>query len=361
MSGDVRSDASARLALREALLDWFRAQQRELPWRETEDPYAIWISEIMLQQTRVEAVKPYYARFLEAFPTVEALAQAELSQVLALWSGLGYYRRARNLHAAAQKVVEEFGGTMPASRKEILSLPGIGRYTAGAILSIAYGQEEALVDGNVQRVFARLFCLSDPVGSSALARDCWEYAEALVRGEAPGDFNQSLMELGAMVCTPRRPTCMLCPVHAHCGSFAQGTQDAFPVPKAAKEVRERDVLWALVRRAGKILLVRRPDEGLFAGLWEFPGLYLEEGQDADAAVLLTYLNELGLSTALHERPNLHEHLLTHRRLKIQLYHCKAVRGRVNLPRERWRWVKLDALPQLGLSSITRKLLDSLSP
>ena len=255
---------------------WYAANRRDLPWRRTRDPYAIWISEAMLQQTRVETVLPYYARFLERLPTIEHLARASEDDVVALWSGLGYYRRARALRQAAQAVVERHGGRFPSERALALDLPGVGPYTAGAVLSIAYERPEPLVDGNVARVFARWFDLDDPLGTGTLKRELDRLAARLVPtarrpDPGPGTWNQALMELGALVCTPRDPACDSCPVAGLCRARRAGTVEQRPVA-AARTVPidvELDVLLAVDGR-GRVLLERRPAGGRMARMWELP-------------------------------------------------------------------------------------------
>ena len=263
-------------ALRASLLEWFEVHQRSLPWRETSDPYAIWVSEIMLQQTQVATVKSYYERWMALFPDVETLANAAIEEVLDVWAGLGYYRRARFLHRGAKEVVDNLDGQLPDSASGLKKLPGIGPYTAGAIASIAYGEAVPLVDGNVERVFARLFAIAgDPKGTTN-QKSFWKIAEVLVDPDAPGDFNQSLMELGATVCTPKNPTCLLCPVREHCQGFAMGDPTQFPATVKRSKQKEVSVASIVILARGEdhdgseVFLVRRPEEGLLAGLLEFP-------------------------------------------------------------------------------------------
>lgn len=267
-------------AIRRALLAHYDARARELPWRRETDPYRIWVSEVMLQQTRVETAIPYYERWLERFPTLEALAEAPIDDVLRAWAGLGYYRRAHNLHRAANVVRERHHGELPDDPDALRRLPGIGDYTAGAIASIAFGRPEPAVDGNVRRVLCRLHDLPDP-GAAELRR----LAAALVPEDRPGDFNQALMELGATLCTPRAPRCPTCPLAAYCRARAAGTQLERPLPKPSKPIPEDDVGTAVViSEDGALLLVRRPDDGLLAGLWEFPGTAVAPGEaPVDAA------------------------------------------------------------------------------
>jgi len=274
------TDAFDAGAIQRALLDFFDACGRDLPWRRDPDPYRVWISEVMLQQTRAETVIPYFERWLERFPTLEALAGASIDDVLQAWAGLGYYRRAHNLHRAANVVRDRYRGQLPGDPAELRRLPGIGDYTAGAIASIAFGLPEPAVDGNVRRVLSRLHDLPDP-GGAELRR----LAAALVPDDRPGDFNQALMELGATVCTPRSPKCDACPIATFCRARAAGTQLERPRPKPSKTLPENDVGTAvIVADDGAVLLVRRPADGLLAGLWEFPGAIVEPGETpADAA------------------------------------------------------------------------------
>lgn len=250
-----------------ALLRHFDGHRRAMPWRATGDPYAIWVSEVMLQQTRVDTVIPYWERWMERFPSVERLADADLDDVLVEWEGLGYYSRARNLHAAARVVRERHGGRLPSEPDGLRELPGVGEYTAGAVASIAFGVATPAVDGNVRRVLSRIYDLARPSHGEIRER-----AAALVPDDRPGDFNQALMELGATVCTPRSPDCGVCPVRASCAARARGVQELRPLPKPRKTVPEEAVRTiVLSRQDGALLLVRRPEEGLLARLWEFPG------------------------------------------------------------------------------------------
>ncbi|MGK7311578.1 MAG: A/G-specific adenine glycosylase [Candidatus Longimicrobiales bacterium M2_2A_002] len=261
-----------------ALLTHFDAHRRAMPWRETSDPYAIWVSEVMLQQTRVETVVPYWTEWMERFPTVDDLADADLDDVLKRWEGLGYYSRARNLHGAARMVRERFGGRVPETVEELRELPGVGEYTAGAVASIAHGVPTPAVDGNVRRVLSRLYDLEAPT-----AAELRSLAADLVPADRPGDFNQALMELGATVCTPRSPDCDACPLAGWCEARRLGVQEQRPRPKARKAIPEETVRTVVIARDdGVLLLVRRPEDGLLGGLWEFPGSPAAEdgsGQD----------------------------------------------------------------------------------
>ena len=254
--------------LRQLLLEHYDTHRRELPWRKNQEPYRVWVSEIMLQQTRVETAIPYYDRWMERFPTVEALADGDEESVLKAWEGLGYYSRARNLHRSARLVRERLGGVIPQDSHSLKTLPGIGEYTSGAIASIAYGEVVPAVDGNVRRVLSRLFDLEDPMDASLRKR-----AGELVDSDRPGDWNQALMELGATVCTPRSPRCSACPLTGECRALAEGTQELRPASK--RRPRVRAVSYAVVvalNPAGEVLMVRRPRDGLLGGLWEFPAV-----------------------------------------------------------------------------------------
>ena len=254
--------------LRTLLLEHYDAHRRDLPWRESREPYGVWVSEIMLQQTRVETAIPYYVRWMERFPTVEALADADEQTVLKVWEGLGYYSRARNLRRSALIVRERLGGVLPENSRSLKTLPGIGEYTAGAIASIAYGQVVPAVDGNVRRVLSRLFDLDDPTDAALRKR-----AGELVDRDRPGDWNQALMELGATVCTARSPQCTVCPLTGQCRAMAEGTQDLRPAPKRRPRVRTVCyVVLVALDPEGELLMVRRPPDGLFGGLWEFPAV-----------------------------------------------------------------------------------------
>lgn len=337
------------------VVSFYRASGRELPWRQTADPYAIWISEVMLQQTRVETVLPYYRRWLERFPTVDALAAASLDDVLAAWSGLGYYSRARNLHRGAAEVTDSYGGALPRDAAALRRLPGIGRYTAGAIASLAFGAREPVVDGNVARVLARLYAIEVDVRSGAGGRMLWKLAGELIPVDAPADFNQGIMELGATVCTPRSPRCDDCPLSSGCRAHAAGRQGELPVmPKRTKStdkpLLDRDALWA-GGRGDKLLLGRRPATGLYGGLWELP----QTESRADLCAALP-----GLELEAGDPATVREQELSHRRLRIRVWRGILSRTpRKVLDYTRMRWHPLASITDLGLSSATRAIADAL--
>jgi A/G-specific adenine glycosylase len=312
----------------------------------------------MLQQTRVEAVIPYWERFLSRFPSVRDLAEAEPDAVLGAWAGLGYYSRARNLQRAAREVVERFGGALPADAEALESLPGIGRYTAGAIASIAFDRPAPLVDGNVARVLARLLGIRDDVASAAGKARLWEAAEALVAAApAPGDWNQALMELGATVCLPRAPRCARCPVARSCDARAAG--DAEALPRKARKTAPRPVegVAVLLLRAGKALAVRRPPRGLLGGLWDLPGGDLAPGERPGAALVRALAEGVGLRAARPRRVGEVEHLFTHRALRLHVYRAEAGPGRVRRSGfDAHRWLAPSALAGLPHGGVTAKAL-----
>ncbi|MEW5741618.1 MAG: A/G-specific adenine glycosylase [Myxococcota bacterium] len=336
---------SARLA-RPALLAWFDHHKRDLPWRRTDDPYAIWVSEVMLQQTQVERVLTYYPRFLERFPTVTSLAQADLTEVLAVWRGLGYYGRARNLHLAAKAVVERFGGKLPSTLDELKSLPGFGRYTAGAVASIAFGLEAPLVDGNVARVLSRLLLIEGEPGDKAREAALWSAAADLVLGPRPGDLNQALMELGATVCQPSSPMCLLCPLQAGCGALASGRIDELPPPRKAAPKKTLDLAVAVAHRDGCVLLARRHEGGLFGGLWEMPCAPIETSGATTLRKMLGKRPVVGPEMVILQRT------LTHRQLRLHL-HPVDMTPTLRAPPPQyleWRWVPFAETRTLGMSS-----------
>lgn len=311
------------------LLAWFDQQKRDLPWRINKDPYRIWVSEIMLQQTRVETVKPYYQNFMEKFPTVHALAEAPEEEVLKAWEGLGYYSRARNLHAAAREVKESYGGQIPDTPAELSKLKGIGPYTAGAILSIAFDQPEPAVDGNVMRVFSRLLLLEDDIAKASTRIKIEQLVRQIIPAERAGDFNQALMELGALVCLPRNPQCLTCPVFDYCYARREGLQDQLPIKGKAKPPRLVQLLVVAVADGDRWLIEQRPEQGLLAGLWQFP--MVEPTADSD--------DEERLRQHLHEHYGLQiselvplthvQHIFSHLQWELDVYCCGLIEGELS--------------------------------
>ncbi len=336
--------------LQSALLAWFRANKRDLPWRRTRDPYAIWLSEVMLQQTQVATVIPYYERFLSRFPTVQDLAAAPTDDLLALWSGLGYYARARNLHRAAQLIVGRHGGTLPSSLSALRELPGFGPYTAGAVGSIALGLDAALVDGNVARVYCRIE--GWPVDANEALERAWAIAaERLPRGDA-GDFNQALMELGATVCTPRLPRCDVCPVRPLCASAGTGSPERYPLPKPRAPRKSLSVVSVVVRQEDGVVALKREGKGLFGGLWELPGRSIDSGEPPDDVARGLARALLGPAAEVAPVARI-DHTLTHRDVTVALYEARG--GGLTLPPEA-RLVRPAEWAGLGLSTLVAKLL-----
>ena len=302
------------------LVDWYAANKRILPWRRTQDAYHVWVSEIMLQQTRIEAVIGYYHRFMEAFPTVEALAAAPMEAVLKLWEGLGYYSRARNLHKAAQQVVE-LGG-FPSDYEAILKLPGIGDYTAGAIAAIAFGQPVTAIDGNVMRVVSRIYALEEDIMLPASKKKVKTILESVYPKDRASDFVQGLMELGELVCIPGNPRCEACPIREHCRALAEGKQNVLPlrVPKTKKKVEERIVL--IVEEEDKVLLMRREEQGLLSGLWEYPNVMAFQPEEAAQAMKEIYGIAIEPTDFIGEAV----HVFSHIKWNMKIYRGKVADG-----------------------------------
>jgi A/G-specific adenine glycosylase len=343
------------------LLDWYARHARTLPWRhQSADPYAVWISEAMLQQTRVETVLFYYERWMARFPSLTVLAAATEQDVLQVWEGLGYYSRARNLHRAAQQVMDRFGGALPASRTELESLPGIGRYTAGAIASIAFGQDEPALDGNIKRVYSRLFNVDLPARSPEGERRLWALAaEHLPPGRA-GDFNQALMDLGATICMPRNPSCLLCPLSALCQARELGVQADRPVLEARAPIPHYIVTAAVLRRDGSVLIARRPSHGLLGGLWEFPGGKLESGESLQQGLAREIREELGAEIEVGQPVGVYQHAFTHFRITLHAFHC-VLTGSEPQPLEasELRWVPPADLVQFPMGKVDRMISQEL--
>ena len=334
------------------LLDWYAVHHRPLPWRETSDPYRIWVSEVMLQQTQVRTVIPYYQEFTRRFPDVSSLAGAELQAVLKVWEGMGYYARARNLHRAAGIVMTRHGGRMPDDIRMIRQLPGVGAYIAAAVLSIAWGRPFAVVDGNVRRVLARLQKIDVPVNGSLSQKNIFTVsAENLLFKQAPGRFNQAMMELGALVCTPRGPGCGRCPAAGCCAAFLSGTVDQYPRRIRRPRTPEIHVATGVVHKGRKILITRRKPEGLLGGLWEFPGGKVRKGETAEAACEREIKEEVGLEVRADGHITRVRHAYTHFRIVMDVFHCRYLAGRVRLygPVD-FRWIRpgeIDAYPFPG--------------
>ena len=351
-------DEETCVAVRAALAGWYARFQRPLPWRQSPDSYGVWVSEVMLQQTQVQTVIPYYLRFMVRFPDLSSLARADLQSVLKLWEGLGYYSRARNLHQAAGIVAAELGGHLPDSWKALRALPGVGEYIAAAVLSIAFGQALAVVDGNVKRVLARLFLVDTPVNRPRSHKVFNALAAQLLDPEDPGRHNQAVMELGALVCTPRSPACGKCPLQDHCLARCKGVISLYPRRDRRQPVPTRRWVAAAVLKEQKLLLVQRPEQGLLGGLWEFPGGPLEDGTDPAQACIAQLKAALNLDVTVASRLETVMHAYTHFRLQMDLYLCRWRGGRVRLNGPaRFKWLRLEQINDLPLHGVAHKALE----
>ncbi len=344
-------------AIRRSLLGWFRCKARPLPWRETRDPYAIWVSEVMLQQTQVATVIPYYRRFLQAFPSAKHLAQAPLEGVLKIWSGMGYYRRARNLHRAAQVLAEQHAGVFPSTYKAAVSLPGIGDYTARAILSIAFNQPYAVLDGNVARVIARLMALGGNLHQPVFRRKVESELDALLCRRRPGSFNQALMELGQTVCLPRGPLCPGCPLQLWCQARKRGNPEAFPAPRPRRAMESHYLAAAVIRRGEKLAMVRGLSAGLLDDLWNFPSAFGDSHQDA-LARLEARLTQLARQPVLLGEPLAEtSHGITFRSIRVLIYPGEF-KGRPATPS--LRWFPEARLKESAISQLARKIVEKIN-
>ncbi|HMQ55220.1 MAG TPA: A/G-specific adenine glycosylase [Anaerolineae bacterium] len=355
-----RIPADTRQTVRAELLAWYRQQGRDLPWRGELSPYRIWLSEVMLQQTQVTTVIPYYHRFLARFPTLPDLAAAPLEEVLKAWEGLGYYARARNLHRAARELVEKWHGQFPESYQELHQLPGFGAYTAGAVASIAFGEAVPAVDGNVKRVLARLFAVESDVTRGPGAQQIRELAAALVDPDSPGDWTQALMELGATVCLPKSPRCLLCPVRELCQGRRQGIELSLPVKPAKKALPHYEVTAAVIRDGNKLLIAQRPPEGMLGGLWEFPGGKCEAGETLPACLRREIEEELGVEIEVGPLITVVKHGYTHFKITLHAFECRLVAGHPQaLGVADWRWVTLEELDAFPFPRTDRQIIEVL--
>ncbi len=343
------------------LLEWYYVNKRDLPWRNTDDPYKIWISEIMLQQTRVDQAMPYYNRFMKLFPTVHDLAEADQQTVLKAWEGLGYYSRARNMHQAAKSIVYEFNGKLPDTWDGITSLKGIGPYTAAAILSIAYERPYAVVDGNVIRVLTRYFGIRDDVRSTKVKNNIQELADKLIYEEKPGEFNQSLMEIGATVCIPASPKCNECPLSTDCLTMRTAQFNAIPYKSPAKKRPHHHIGVGIIRnKKDEVLIALRPNDAMLGGLWEFPGGKQEEKEEIMETVRRELQEELGVDVEVNEQLMNLKHAYSHFTITLHAYLCRLISGTPK-PKssQEIRWVPIQALNDYPFPKANRKLTERL--
>ncbi len=338
------------------LLHWYAANARDLPWRKTRDPYRVWVSEIMLQQTQVETVIPYYRRWLKRFPTLKALAAAPLADVLTLWEGLGYYSRARNLHRAAQQVMAEFGGRLPPDTASLQKLPGIGRYTAGAIASIAFNADAAVLDGNVKRVLARVFNLTVDIRSPAGEKELWQLAESLIPTGRAGDYNQALMDLGATLCRPQNPICLLCPLLGVCEAQRLGVTNERPVARKKAPSPHYDVTAAIIRNRGRVLIAQRPADKLLGGLWEFPGGKCEPDESLPDCLKREIKEELGMRIRVGEQRLTLNHAFTHFKITLYVFEAEWISGKPRaLQVAAFKWVRPAQLGDYAMGKTDRAI------
>ena len=352
-----------RIRIRTRLLDWYAVEARELPWRKTCDPYPILVSEFMLQQTQVSTVLRYFDRFLERFPSFHALASASIDDVLKAWEGLGYYRRAHNLHRTAQTVVEEHGGRLPATVSELRALPGIGPYTAAAIASIAFGLDEPVLDGNVIRVLTRLGCIPGDPSRAATRRVLLRDARDLANCECVADLNQALMDLGARICLPRSPRCHRCPLSDECDAHHRRLEAAYPERSTRRRIPHIDVVAGIVwdgvpfDHEVRFLVSRRRDEDMLGGLWEFPGGRVEEGESLEVALRRELREELEIDVEVLQPLLEVDHAYTHFRMTLHVFHCRVTSGEPRaIECSDWRWATLEDLADLALSAADRKVV-----
>jgi len=347
--------------IQQLLMEWYRLHLRQLPWRDTDDPYRIWVSEVMLQQTQVQTVLPYYQQFLRDFPNVQMLANANLQSVLKVWEGLGYYARARNMHRSARIILEQHAGIFPDSWDMLRKLPGIGDYIASAVLSIAFNQPYAVLDGNVKRVLARFYEIPEPVNKSSSYGTFRRMADGLLDRRHPGIFNQALMELGALVCKPKKPDCNGCPLHSRCRANQAGHVDQFPKRIRKPKTPIYNIAVGVVYKNNLMLITRRKPEGLLGGLWDFPGGKIGKNERPDQACVREIKEEVNLNVAVTGHIAQIKHAYTHFKIIMEVFSCRYVSGDVRLdgPVD-FRWITLKEIDQYPFPKANHKFIHLLS-
>lgn len=355
----MRVETKKKSVFSASLIKWYNKNKRELPWRKTKDPYKIWVSEIMLQQTQVETVLPYYKRFLQTFPNLKSLANAELSQVLKMWEGMGYYARARNLLKAAQIIAKEHKGKMPSNSDELIKIPGIGPYTAAAVASIAFNENVPVVDGNVARVLSRVLRIEEP-----LIKNKNKFANAakklLPQGQS-ADFNQAMMELGALICVPQSPKCAECPVSVFCKAYQElADPSVLPVKTPKKETPHYDVVVGIIWHKGRIFIDQRPENGLLGGLWEFPGGKQEDGETLEECLEREILEELDIQVKVDKHFLTVRHAYTHFKITLHSFQCKLLKGAPK-PQKAvdWKWVRPQEMTKYAFPKANKRILETL--
>lgn len=347
------------MKLAELLLNWYDECKRDLPWRRDKDPYKIWVSEVMLQQTRVEAVRAYFERWIERFPTLESLAEAQEEEVIQYWQGLGYYSRVRNLHQGVREVAASYGGKVPMTKEEVGGLSGVGDYTSGAILSIAYDQRQPAIDGNVLRVFSRLFCIHGDIGTPMIKRQIRQQVEQEMPMSRPGDFNQALMDLGATICIPKVPRCEICPLQNHCCAKKEGVQQELPIKKKKVPPVPVVLIAGVLQDGDYFLLRKRPSKGLLAGMWEFPAVEIPIGEDPIEVFQRGFLCETGQEVEVRTLLLQCIHVFSHRRWDISFYQCTHDAGNRSLGKDVF-WVNKNEWNKLSFAGPHRKMANLLS-
>ncbi|MDZ7715868.1 MAG: A/G-specific adenine glycosylase [Balneolaceae bacterium] len=347
-------------AFRSNLLSWYDQNKRDLPWRDCGDPYAVWISEIMLQQTRVDQATPYFHRFMDRFPTVYDLAEADQQDVLSVWEGLGYYSRARNMHHASKTIVNEFNGNIPDNWDNIKKLKGVGPYTASAILSIAFAKPYAVVDGNVIRVLSRYAGIEEDVRSAKTKNTIQDLADELLDADRPGDFNQAVMELGATVCTPANPDCTSCPISTNCVAYKSLKTDEIPYKSPTKKRPHHQIGVGIIKRDEQVLIALRPDDAMLGGLWEFPGGKQKKDESIEKTVVRELKEELGVNVTIFKPFMKLNHAYSHFKITLHAYICKLENGKPT-PKssQQVKWISIDELENYPFPKANRKLTEKL--
>lgn len=345
---------------RQALHDWFRVHQRQLPWRETKNPYFIWISEVMLQQTQVKKVLGYYENFIRQFPTIQSLARTDLQDVLKAWEGMGYYARARNLHKASQIIINEMHGIIPADYETFRKLPGAGDYISAAVLSLAFDKPYAVVDGNVKRVIARLLRINAPINTASAQKIFREKADMLLDQRQAGAFNQAMMELGALICRPQNPSCLACPVADLCETFKANEQARFPVTIPSRKIPEYRISVAVIFQKGRVLITQRKPDGLLGGLWEFPGGQQLEGESAELACIRSIKEQINLTIEVLDFLTFVNHAYSHFKIHVNVFRCRVTSGNVllNGPAD-FRWIRLNEIDRFPVHVAHHKFIPML--
>jgi A/G-specific adenine glycosylase len=355
----MRNNKYLRRRLQQQLLVWFTEKGRDLPWRRTYLPYHIWISEIMLQQTQMERAVVYFQRWTERFPDIASVARASEEEVLRLWEGLGYYSRARNIHKTARLLVADHNGRLPADHRLLRTLPGIGPYTAGAVMSLAFNQEFPIVDANIERLFSRVFNIAESVKTKKNNTFIWQTARDLIPTGNTRNFNQALMELGALICTPKNPACVRCPLNGLCEALRLGTVHERPIqPPNPKSIRIEMATGVLIHK-GKVFIQRRPAHGVWANLWEFPGGRLESGETPEAALVREFSEETELAVRCLDKIRVIKHNYTRYRVFLHCYLC-ALQNNHSIPRlhaaQEYRWIGGETLADFAFPTPHRRLI-----